>query len=222
MARVLGHNPLPVRGVQAGAGANPRFFSYYAMSLFSSDQLKGKKIAILATDGFEQSELEEPKKYLENEGAETHVISLKSGSIKGWDGPAKNWGDKVDVDKVLTDANPADYDALVLPGGQMNPDVLRLDKDAVAFIRAFAQSGKVLAAICHAPWLLIEADAVRGKKVTSWPSLRTDLKHAGAHWEDAEVVCDKGLITSRKPEDIPAFNKKIVEEMLEPQHSGRS
>jgi len=192
------------------------------MSIFSSNKLKGKKIAILATDGFEQSELEEPKKYLENEGADIHVISLKSGSIKGWDGPAKDWGNKVDVDKILADARPADYDALVLPGGQMNPDVLRLDKDAVAFIRTFAQSGKVLAAICHAPWLLIEADVVRGKKVTSWPSLRTDLQNAGAHWEDSEVVCDKGLITSRQPEDIPAFNQKIVEEMLEPRHGGRS
>jgi len=192
------------------------------MSIFSSDKLKGKKIAILATDGFEQSELEEPKKYLENEGADIHVISLKSGSIKGWDGPAKDWGNKVDVDKILADARPADYDALVLPGGQMNPDVLRLDQDAVAFIHTFAQSGKVLAAICHAPWLLIEADVVRGKKVTSWPSLRTDLQNAGAHWEDSEVVCDKGLITSRQPEDIPAFNQKIVEEMLEPRHGGRS
>ena len=192
------------------------------MSIFSSDKLKGKKIAIIATDGFEQSELDEPKKYLEGEGAEIHVISLKSGSIKGWDGPNHDWGDKVDVDKVITDVRPADYDALVLPGGQMNPDVLRLNKDVVAFIHTFAQSGKVLAAICHAPWLLIEADAVRGKKVTSWPSLRTDLTNAGAHWEDSEVMTDKGLVTSRKPEDIPAFNKKIVEEMLEPQHGGRS
>ena len=192
------------------------------MSIFSSDKLKGKKIAIIATDGFEQVELDEPKKYLEGEGAETHVISLKSGTIRGWDGPGKDWGRKVDVDKVITDVRPANYDALVLPGGQMNPDVLRLDKDAVAFIRTFAQSGKVLAAICHAPWLLIEADVVRGKKVTSWPSLRTDLQNAGAHWEDSEVVCDKGLITSRQPEDIPAFNQKIVEEMLEPRHGGRS
>ena len=191
------------------------------MSIFSSDKLKGKKIAIIATDGFEQAELDEPRKYLAHEGAEIHVIALKSGSIRGWDGPAKDWGTKVDVDKVITDAKPADYDALVLPGGQMNPDVLRLNKDVVAFVHTFAQSGKVLAAICHAPWLLIEADAVRGKKVTSWPSLRTDLTNAGAHWEDSEVVTDKGLVTSRKPEDIPAFNKKIVEEMLEPQHGGR-
>ena len=192
------------------------------MSIFSSDKLKGKKIAIIATDGFEQSELDEPKKYLEDEGAETHVISLKSGSIKGWDGPNNDWGDKVDVDKVITDVRPADYDALVLPGGQMNPDILRLDKNVVVFVKAFASAGKVLAAICHGPWLLVEADVVRGKRVTSWPSLHTDLKNAGAQWEDSEVVCDHGLITSRKPEDIPAFNKKIVEEMLEPQHGGNS
>ncbi|AMJ67977.1 glutamine amidotransferase [Hymenobacter sp. PAMC 26628] len=190
--------------------------------MFSSDKLKGKKIAIIATDGFEQAELDEPKKYLEGEGATTHVISLKSGSIKGWDGPSKDWGDKVDVDKVITDVKPADYDALVLPGGQMNPDILRLDKDVVAFVREFAGSGKVVAAICHGPWTLIEADVVRGKKMTSWPSLKTDLKNAGAHWEDSEVVVDKGLITSRKPADIPAFNKKIVEEILEGQHAPRS
>lgn len=192
------------------------------MSIFSSDKLKGKKIAIIATDGFEQVELTEPKKYLESEGATTHVISLKSGSIKGWDGPNENWGDKVSVDKVITDVKPADYDALILPGGQMNPDVLRTDKNAVAFVREFAGSGKVVAAICHGPWTLIEADVVRGKKMTSWPSLHTDLKNAGAHWEDSEVVVDKGLITSRKPEDIPAFNKKIMEEILEGQHAPRS
>ena len=192
------------------------------MSIFSSDKLKGKKIAIIATDGFEQVELTEPKKYLESEGATTHVISLKSGSIKGWDGPNENWGDKVSVDKVITDVKPADYDALILPGGQMNPDILRTDKNVVAFVREFAGSGKVVAAICHGPWTLIEADVVRGKKVTSWPSLHTDLKNAGAHWEDSEVVVDKGLITSRKPEDIPAFNKKIMEEILEGQHAPRS
>ena len=191
------------------------------MSLFSSDKLKGKKIAIIATDGFEQAELDEPKKYLEGEGAETHVISLKRGTIKGWDGPNKDWGNQVDVDKVITDVKPADYDALVLPGGQMNPDILRLNQDVVAFVRQFVGAGKVVAAICHGPWLLVEADAVRGKRVTSWPSLRTDLQNAGAHWEDSEVVCDHGLITSRKPEDIPAFNKKIVDEMLVPRPGGQ-
>jgi len=192
------------------------------MSIFSSDKLKGKKIAIIATDGFEQVELAEPKKYLEGEGAETHVISLKTGSIKGWDGPNKDWGSKVDVDKVIGDVRPADYDALVLPGGQMNPDVLRTNKDVVAFVKEFAASGKVVAAICHGPWTLIEAGVVRGKRLTSWPSLHTDLVNAGAQWEDSEVVCDHGLITSRKPDDIPAFNQKIVEEMLEPQHGGHN
>ena len=192
------------------------------MSISSSDKLKGKKIAIIATDGFEQVELDEPKKYLEGEGAETHVISLKSGSIKGWDGPNEDWGNKVDVDKVITDVKPSQYDALVLPGGQMNPDILRLNKDVVAFVKEFVGSGKVVAAICHGPWLLVEADVVRGKRVTSWPSLHTDLKNAGAQLEYSEVVSDHGLITSRKPEDIPAFNKKIVEEMLEPQHGGHN
>ena len=182
------------------------------MSLFSSDALKGKKIAIIATDGFEQSELEKPKKYLEDEGAETHVISLKSGKIKGWD--QKDWGDEVAVDKVITDARPAEYDALVLPGGQMNPDILRMDKVVVAFVQAFVRAGKPVAAICHGPWLLVEADVVRGKKVTSWPSLHTDLKNAGAHWQDAEVVVDGNLITSRKPQDIPAFNEKIKAALL--------
>ncbi|WP_193415779.1 type 1 glutamine amidotransferase domain-containing protein [Hymenobacter coccineus] len=192
------------------------------MSIFSSDKLKGKKIAIIATDGFEQVELTEPKKYLEGEGATAHVISLKSGSIKGWDGPNNDWGDKVSVDKVIDEARVADYDALVLPGGQINPDKLRIEPKVVDFVREFMHSGKVVAAICHGPWTLIEADTVRGKKMTSWPSLKTDLKNAGAHWEDSEVVVDKGLITSRKPDDLPAFNKKIVEEILEGQHASRS
>ncbi|OGX90848.1 protease [Hymenobacter coccineus] len=190
--------------------------------MFSSDKLKGKKIAIIATDGFEQVELTEPKKYLEGEGATAHVISLKSGSIKGWDGPNNDWGDKVSVDKVIDEARVADYDALVLPGGQINPDKLRIEPKVVDFVREFMHSGKVVAAICHGPWTLIEADTVRGKKMTSWPSLKTDLKNAGAHWEDSEVVVDKGLITSRKPDDLPAFNKKIVEEILEGQHASRS
>ncbi|UOQ72825.1 type 1 glutamine amidotransferase domain-containing protein [Hymenobacter cellulosilyticus] len=190
------------------------------MSIFGSDKLKGKKIAIVATDGFEQSELEEPKKYLEGEGAETHVISLKSGSIKGWD--EKDWGNKVDVDKTIDQVSVADYDALVLPGGQMNPDVLRTEQKVVAFAAEFMRSGKVVAAICHGPWTLIETGLLRGHKVTSWPSLKTDLTNAGAHWEDSEVVVDKGLITSRNPSDLPAFNKKIVEEILEGKHAPRS
>lgn len=182
------------------------------MSLFSSDKLKGKRIAILATDGFEQVELTEPQKFLKNAGAEVDVISLKSGSIKGWD--KTDWGDKVDVDKVLGDVRAADYDALVLPGGQINPDKLRIEPTAVAFVREFAQTGKVIAAICHGPWTLIEAEAVKGKHMTSWPSLKTDLRNAGAEWQDSEVVVDGHLITSRKPEDLDAFNQKIQELLL--------
>ncbi|WP_303309998.1 type 1 glutamine amidotransferase domain-containing protein [Hymenobacter sp. BT730] len=182
------------------------------MSIFGNDSLKGKKIAIVATDGFEQSELEKPKKFLEGEGATTHIISLKSGSIKGWD--EKDWGDKVSVDKVIGDVNVADYDALVLPGGQMNPDVLRTDKQTVSFIGEFVRSGKPVAAICHGPWTLIEAGVVKGRKVTSWPSLHTDLKNAGATWVDETVVVDGNLITSRNPQDIPNFNEKIKEALV--------
>ena len=182
------------------------------MSLFSSDKLKGKRIAILATDGFEQSELTEPQKFLKNEGATVDVVSLKSGSIKGWDNT--DWGDKVDVDKTLSEANASDYDALVLPGGQINPDKLRIEPTAVNFVRDFVQAGKLVAAICHGPWTLIEADAVRGKRMTSWPSLQTDLRNAGAEWQDSEVVVDGNFITSRKPQDLDAFNQKIEEKLL--------
>jgi len=181
------------------------------MSLFGNDKLKGKRVAIIATDGFEQVELTEPQKFLKNEGAEVHVVSLKSGSIKGWD--MTDWGDKVDVDKTIDEVKVEDYDALVLPGGQINPDKLRLESSVVDFVREFAHTGKPLAAICHGPWLLIEADVVRGKHITSWPSLKTDLRNAGAEWQDSEVVVDSNIITSRKPDDLKAFNQKI-EEML--------
>lgn len=174
--------------------------------------LAGKTIAILATDGFEQVELTEPKKNLEDAGAKVTVLSLKTGEIKGW--AKTEWGDKVKVDGLVKEAKPADFDALVLPGGQMNPDVLRTDSSAVTFVRTFVESGKPVAAICHAPWLLIEADVVRGKTVTSWPSVRTDLKNAGAHWVDEPVIVDGNLITSRKPEDIPAFSQAIVEALV--------
>jgi protease I len=183
------------------------------MSIFSSDKLKGKRVAIVATDGFEQLELTEPQKFLKNEGADVDVISLKSGSIKGWD--KTDWGDNVDVDKVIDDVQVAQYDALVLPGGQINPDKLRMEPSVVNFVREFMNSGKVVAAICHGPWTLIEADTVRGKNMTSWPSLKTDLRNAGAQWQDSEVVVDGNLITSRKPEDLPAFNKKIEDKLLE-------
>jgi protease I len=181
-----------------------------------AEKLKGKKVAILATDGFEQVELTEPKKALDQAGATTHVVSIKSGEIKGW--KSKEWGDTVKVDKTVDQVRASDYDALVLPGGGINPDHLRTDPKAVNFVREFAQSGKPVAAICHGPWTLVEAGVVRGKKLTSWPSLKTDLKNAGANWVDEQVVLDGNLITSRKPEDIPAFSQKIIEEIADGKH----
>ena len=178
-----------------------------------STPLSSTTVAILATNGFEQSELVKPKKALEDAGATVHVISPESGSIKGWD--EKDWGDSVSVDKALSDASPSDYAGLVLPGGQMNPDVLRMNDDAVAFVKAFADAGKPIAAICHAPWLIVEADLADGRDMTSWPSIRRDLANAGATVHDKEVVvCENGpftLITSRQPEDIPAFSKAAIE-----------
>lgn len=174
-----------------------------------ASSLKGKKIAILATDGFEQVELTEPRTALDEAGATTVVIAPKTGEIKGW--KFKEWGDTVKVDKVLDDANPNDYDALVLPGGVMNPDHLRMDPRAVNFVRQFVATGKTTAAICHGSWTLLEAGALSGKTVTSWPSLKTDLKNAGANWVDQEVATDGQFITSRKPDDIPAFSKAIIE-----------
>lgn len=170
--------------------------------------LIGKKIAILATDGFEQVELTEPRKALEEAGAKTVVISPKASEIIAW--KFKEWGDTVKVDQPLANANPNDFDALVLPGGVMNPDHLRRDATAVNFVRQFVSSGKPVAAICHGPWALIEAGAVKGKTVTSWPSLKTDLKNAGASWVDQEVVEDGQFIFSRKPDDIPAFTRAII------------
>ena len=181
-------------------------------------QLEGRKIAILATDGFEQVELTEPKENLEVAGAKVTVLSIKpgeggtAGEIKGWD--KTDWGRSVKVDSLVYDVKTDDFDALVLPGGQINPDKLRMDEGAVAFVKAFAESGKTVAAICHGPWTLIEAGVVKGRMMTSWPSLHTDLKNAGAHWVDKEVVVDGNLITSRKPEDIPAFSKAIVDSVV--------
>jgi protease I len=177
-----------------------------------STELNGKKVAILATDGFEQVELTDPKKNLEKAGAQVDVLSIKEGKIKGWD--KTDWGDNVKVDRLVKDARPVEYDALVLPGGQINPDILRMDKDAVGFIKEFVETGKPVAAICHGPWGLIEADVVRGKTVTSWPSVHTDLKNAGANWVDKEVVQDGNLITSRKPDDIPVFSKTLIEALI--------
>jgi protease I len=181
-----------------------------------STNLKGKKIAILAANGFEESELTGPRKHLEDAGATTEILSLKTGEIKGWN--HTDWGKSVKVDHAVKDASPASYDALVLPGGQMNPDNLRIDKDAVAFIRDFASSGKPIAAICHGPWTLIEAGVVKGRTMTSWPSVKTDLKNAGAEWVDKEVVRDGNIITSRKPEDIPAFSNKLIEALASTNH----
>jgi protease I len=181
--------------------------------------LNGRTLAILATDGFEQSELTEPKRALEEAGATVHVIAPKAGMIRGWD--RTDWGEEVEVDLELAQARPEDYDGLVLPGGQINPDRLRIEPGAVAFARAFFEAGKPVGAICHGPWLLVEADVVRGRKVTSWPSVRTDLKNAGADWVDQEVVVDQGLVTSRNPGDLPAFNAKLVEEFAEGRHPAR-
>ena len=174
-----------------------------------ADSLHGKRIAILATDGFEQVELTEPRKALDKAGATTEVVSLKSGEIKGW--KFKEWGDTVKVDKTLDQAKVQDYDALLLPGGVMNPDHLRMEPKAVQFVKDFVGTGRPVAAICHAPWTLVEAGVVKGKTLTSWPSVKTDLKNAGANWVDKEVVTDGQFISSRKPDDIPAFSQALIE-----------
>ena len=168
-----------------------------------------KCIAILATHGFEQSELMGPLDRLRAAGLKVDIVSPESGAIRGW--KDKDWGDTVDVDVALDNASVDDYDALVLPGGVMNPDLLRANKHAVAFVRAFDAAGKPLAAICHAPWLLAESGAAKGRELTSWPSLRTDLENAGARWKDAEVVVDGHVITSRKPDDVPAFSQAVID-----------
>lgn len=175
--------------------------------------LNGYKIAILSTNGFEQSELMDPMQQLSAAGAEVTVISPEKGEIKGWN--EKDWGESVKVDLALDDANADDYDALILPGGQMNPDILRANPDAVSFVRDFAETGKPLAAICHAPWLLIEADLADGRTMTSYGSIRTDLVNAGALVVDRPVAIDGNVITSRSPEDIPAFNEAIANALVQ-------
>jgi protease I len=185
----------------------------------ASNDITGRRVAILATDGVEQVELVEPRNALDAAGAMTTLISPKSGTIKAWD--HDKWGDEIPVDLSLDQAQVDDFDALMLPGGVMNPDFLRQDKRAVSFVREFFSSGKPIAAICHGPWLLVEADVVRGRTVTSWPSLQTDIRNAGGDWVDREVVTDEGLVTSRKPDDIPAFNKKMIEEISEGVHDQR-
>lgn len=181
--------------------------------------LAGKRIAILATEGFEQSELEKPRRALDEAGATTEVVSPSHGSIRGWD--HDKFGDKVEVDVDMAEADPADYDGLLLPGGVMNPDKLRQVPEAVRFVRAFFDSGKPVAAICHGPQMLIEAGVVRGRRMTSYPSVKTDLINAGAEWVDEVVVTDQGLVTSRKPDDIPRFNAKMIEEFAEGYHASQ-
>jgi len=179
-------------------------------------QLSGKKVAILVEDGFEQVELTSPKEALEKAGAQTHIISPKRDKVKGWE--HTKWGQEFPVDVAIEQANANNYDALLLPGGVMNPDKLRTNAQAVQFVRSFIDQGKPVAAICHGPWMLAEADVVQGRMVTSYPSIQTDLKNAGANWVDKEVVVDRGLVTSRKPDDLPAFNRKMVEEVAEGRH----
>lgn len=184
------------------------------------NDLTGKKVAILAADGYEESELMEPKRALEGAGAQVEIVSLEPGKIRGWKG--KDWsGNSIAVDKTVDQAKVADYHALVIPGGQINPDLLRANKAAVTFVRDFFDSQKPLAAICHGPWLLVEAGVADGRKLTSYNSMATDVKNAGAQWVDKEVVVDQGLITSRNPHDLPAFCDKIIEEILEGRHVKR-
>src|SRR5881398_3589565 len=182
-----------------------------------ADVLKGKKVAILAADMFERVELEEPRKALEAAGADVEVVSIHDGEIKGFDhfDPANT----VKVDHTVEEVSPGDYDALLIPGGVGNPDQLRGDENAVNFVREFAESGKPIAAICHGPWVLVEAGVARGRTLTSWPTLQTDIRNAGGTWVDQEVVVDRGLVTSRKPDDIPAFNEKMIEEFAEGVHA---
>ncbi|MBK1659220.1 type 1 glutamine amidotransferase domain-containing protein [Paracraurococcus ruber] len=185
-----------------------------------ANELSGKTVAVLATDGVEQVELTKPVQALKEAGAQVHVVSPKSGAIQGWNHFDK--ADEIPVDRVLDQADPAHYAALLLPGGVINPDQLRLEPKAIAFIRHFVEAKKPIAAICHGPWTLIDAGGAKGRKMTSWPSLQADLRNAGADWVDQEVVTDQGLVTSRNPDDIPAFSRKMIEEFREGRHEART
>ena len=182
-----------------------------------ANELKGKRVAIVATDMVEQVELLEPRKALDEAGAQTEVISIEPGKIQGFNHYDK--GDEIPVDRTIEEASADEYDALMLPGGVGNPDVLRMDENVVSFVRDFFEQGKPVAAICHGPWTLVEAGVVRGRKLTSWPSIQTDIRNAGGNWVDEEVHVDQGLVTSRKPDDIPAFNAKMIEEFAEGKHA---
>jgi len=184
-----------------------------------ANNLQGKTIAILATDGVEQVELLKPKQALEEAGAKTQVVSPADKRLKGWN--HKDWGEEIPVDVPLKSADPSDYDALLLPGGVMNPDKLRMDPDAVKFAKSFFDEGKPVAAICHGPWMLVEAGAAEGRTLTSWPSLKTDIENAGGTWVDEEAVVSDGVVTSRNPDDIPAFNKKMIELFSQTENAGR-
>ena len=183
-----------------------------------ANELSNKRVAALVDNGFEQSELLEPKKALEQAGAKVDVISPQQGKVKGW--KHTDWGEEVSVDRQLDGASADEYDALLLPGGVMNPDQLRMDSRAVQFVKRFFEDGKPIAVICHGPWTMIEAGVVRDVTMTSWPAVKTDLINAGARWVDKEVVVDRGIVSSRKPDDIPAFNRKMIEEFAEGIHGG--
>lgn len=181
--------------------------------------LSGKKIAVLMTNGFEEIEYTEPRKALEEAGATVEIVSPAGGQVRAWDGG--DWGNTYRVDVPVAEADPSAYDGLLLPGGVMNPDKLRMERDALRFTRAFFEQGKPVAAICHGPWTLIDAGVIEGRTVTAYPSLRSDLTNAGAEFVDREVVVDQGLVTSRRPDDLPAFNRKMVEEFAEGKHEGQ-
>jgi protease I len=181
-----------------------------------AEELRNKRIAAIVDNGFEQVELTDPKAALEAAGGTVDIVSPQQDKVKGWQ--HTKWGDEFAVDRTIADARAEDYDALLLPGGVMNPDKLRINPQVIAFVRSFVDAGKPIAAICHGPWTLIEAGAVKGRTLTSWPSLQTDLRNAGAKWVDQECVVDHGLVTSRKPDDLPAFNRKMIEEFAEGVH----
>jgi protease I len=184
-----------------------------------AEPLAGIRVAALVAKGFEQVELSAPQQALTAAGATVHIVSPEAEAVRGWD--RTHWGEEVRVDRSLDQARPEDYDALLLPGGVMNPDHLRMDQKAVEFVRRFFDEGKPIAVICHGPWTLIEADVVRGLRITSYPSLKTDLVNAGARWVDEEVVVDRGVVSSRRPSDLPAFTGKMIEEFAEGKHGGQ-